>query len=611
MRKKHTPLFILLVIILFSAVAVLLAQPSTTKAPKPKAGVLDLSNWSFEENGSVSLDGEWEFYFNEFLSYEDFEKGVAIAPTLIRIPSTQASMAAYKPIAEDEFYGTMRLVIKLPEHTKPYGVRSDIILTAFRLYIDGQSYGGVGQVGTSPESSIPYYNILNSYFTAKTNQIELIYHASDFSGVDSSIAAPKIGLATQISKEAQLGLGKDLFLFGMLLIMAIYHFGLYFMRSKARAPLYFGIFCLAFSLRMLLVGERFLPSHFYLDFYVYGGVAYLCVFLGVTALCCFLHHAMDGLFPKWFVKSSVVIGLLFSFVMFWVPYRLADALLIAYAVPGFLLIAYAVIRLLIGVIKKHPFANIVLIGFAFLGATFVNDFVYQITLANTPSLIPLGVSVFTFTQAYTLSARFSNAFTRAEQLSQENETILSELKDMNSNLESLVKKRTFDLQRALEEMEVMSKTDYLTKMPNRWLMLEKIQHLIEQKKGFYLAIVDVDHFKEINDSFGHIKGDEILVRLSEILSLAVGNYGFVGRWGGEEFLIVLETDQVDAILEKANEIRLAVEGYRYEDIEKNLTITIGLSKFMEHSSIDAAIANADKALYQGKVSGRNQCIIAT
>ncbi len=606
---KRLIVLFLAISITFSLALFFLNRPIALQPPKSMDGVLDLSSWSFEKNGIVTLKGEWSFYFNQFLTHEDFEKGVDVLPIPIEIPSTPTSMASVKPFPENQFYGTMRLVIKLPEHTKPYALRTDIVLTSYQLYVDGNLYGEVGKVGTDRESSTPFYSILNTYFQPESDEVELIYHTSDFWAGDISIAAPKIGLASQISREGQLGLGRDLFLFGMLLIMGIYHFGLYFMRPKDRAPIYFGIFCLSFSLRMLLVGERFLPSYVNLGFFVYGRIAYLCVFAGFAALCGFLYHTMDGLFAKWFVKTGVALGILFGLLFLLIPYHWADTLLIAFAALGFTLLGYAIMRLVVGVVKNYPLANIVLFGFAFLGATFANDLIYQITLANTPSLIPLGVAIFTFTQAYTLSARFSNAFTRAEQLSKENEKILSELKHVNSNLESLVEERTSDLQGALEKMEVMSKTDYLTKLPNRLSMLEKIEQLISLKNSFCIALVDVDHFKDINDRFGHIKGDEVLVRLSAILNSAVGDSGFVGRWGGEEFLIVLESDESEAILAKADEIRMAVADYRHEDIGKRVTITIGLCRCPERTSIDAIIATADKALYRGKVGGRNQCII--
>lgn len=609
MKKKTAAIFVLIAIIILSFITLFLNKPSAVQPPKPIGGVLDLSNWSFEEDGIVSLEGNWSFYFNQFLTHEDFKAGVDSVPVLIEIPSTKKSMEASKPFQDNKFYGTMRLVVELPDDTRTYGLKTDIVLTAYRLYIDGSHYGEIGKAGTGPENSVPYYNTLTAFFNPKDHKVEFIYHTSDFFAEDGSITAPRIGLADQISREEQLDLGIGLFLFGMLLIMGIYHLGLYFMRPNDRAPLYFAIFCLLFSLRMLMVGERFLPDCLELSFFVYGRMAYLCVFIGFTALCGFLHDTMDGLFAKWFIRTGAALGLLSGFIIIWIPYPLADTLLMVYALFAFLLLSYALVRLMTGVRKGYPFAAIVLFGFAVLGITMINDYIYQVTLANTPSLIPLGVTVFTFTQAYTLSARITNAFTKAERLSAENESILSELKVMNSNLESLVAERTSDLQTALEEMEEMSRTDYLTKLPNRRLVLASIDRLIEEKKSFYIALADIDHFKDINDTFGHVKGDEILIRISKILHKAVGSCGIIGRWGGEEFLIVLEADHIDTILVKADELRKAAEEYRHDDIGQNITITMGLCKYMENTSINSMIANADNALYRGKAAGRNRCEI--
>ncbi|MDF3001220.1 MAG: diguanylate cyclase protein [Bacillota bacterium] len=609
MSKKKAAIFVLIVILILSLVSTFLNKPANSHPPEIKGGILDLNHWSFEENGMVNLEGEWQFYFNQFLTHEDFARGSFIQPVMIEIPSTKKSMAESKPFAQNEYYGTLRLIVKLPDHTSTYGLKTDIVLTSYQLYIDGNLFGEVGKVGKNRESSRPFYNTLTSYFNPENNEVELIYHTSDFWVRDHAIAAPKIGLAQQISRDQQVGLGRDLFLFGMLLIMGIYHVGLYFMRPKDRAPLYFAIFCLLFSLRMLFVGERFLPSRFDLDFFLYGRIAYLCVFIGFSALCGFLYHTMDGLFPKWFLQAGIVSGVISGFIMVWIPYTMADKLLMVYAAAGFGLMGYAFVRLAAGVLKKFPFAQTVLLGFAILGITFVNDFIYQITLANTPSIIPLGVTVFIFTQAYTLSARFSSAFAEAERLSAENESMMQELKQMNSNLEALVKERTSDLQKALEEMEDMSTTDYLTKLPNRRMALAKIERMIVERKSFCVGLADIDYFKEINDRFGHLMGDEILIRIAELLSHAVGNSGCVSRWGGEEFLILLEIGQLQAAFDKAEAVRTLVADYWHADIERNITITIGLCQFQEDMSVNTLIARADQCLYQGKATGRNKCVV--
>lgn len=575
--------------------------------PKPINGVLDLSHWSFEDKGIVRLDGEWSFYYNQFLTHEDFENGLEKSPTPITVPSTKRSVAINKGIPENKFYGTMRLIVKLPDQYQVYGLRSDIVLTSFKLYVDGTYYGEAGKVGEDKENSKPEYTTMYSYISPQSNEIEIIYQTSDFYVGDCAIVVPKLGLARQISGVAQRGLGLDMFLFGMLLIMGIYHMVLYAMRRHDKAPLYYGIFCLSFSLRMLLVGERYLPNTFGFDFFVFARMAYSCVFIGFSALCGFLYYALEGLFFKWFIRICIVTGILFTALTVILPFSLYDRLLIVYAIFGISAMGYIIVRLVQGVWKAVPFTNIVLIGFVCLGVTFINDLIYQVTLANRASLIPIGVCLFTLTQTYTLSARFSSAFTKVEHLSLENETILSRLKDVNSNLESMVEARTTDLQNALEEMDIMSKTDYLTKLPNRRLMVQEMEQLIAKQESFFIAVLDIDHFKVINDTYGHDKGDEVLKRLSDILISSVGENGVVGRWGGEEFLMVLLSDQSKTILKRANEIRKNVEKYVIDELGASITVTIGLCPYSPNNSLNTCIANADKALYLGKVNGRNQC----
>jgi len=284
-------------------------------------------------------------------------------------------------------------------------------------------------------------------------------------------------------------------------------------------------------------------------------------------------------------------------------------ILIFYAVFGVIALIYSMIRLIIGAVKKYPYALIIFMGFAFLGITFINDLVYQLVLLNTSSLIPLGIAVFTFTQAYTLSARFSNAFTEAEKLSEINAAISEELKLVNSNLETLVEERTQELKEALAETELLSKTDYLTKLPNRQLTLEHIDSLARNHRDFYIGIADLDLFKEINDQYGHAKGDEILVDVSRLLQETVGNTGFVGRWGGEEFIIVLQTNDKETIHEKAKQICHKIASYQFANIKRSITMTLGLCKYSSQLDINTIIATADRGLYEGKTAGRNQYII--
>ena len=406
-----------------------------------------------------------------------------------------------------------------------------------------------------------------------------------------------------------MGMGRDLFLFGMLLIMGIYHLGLYLMRTKNKASLFFSLFCLLFSFRILLVGERLLPNNLDLGFWVFSRMAYICAFIGFSSLCGFLYYSIEGLFARWYYRGMLILGVVCSIFVILVPYTWMNYSLILFAIFGVLSLIYAMIRLIIGVVHKYPYALIIFMGFSFLGITFINDLIYQLKLLNVPSLIPLGIAVFTLLQAYTLSAKFSQAFTQAEQLSEQNSLISEELKLVNSNLELLVEERTCELQRALNETELLSKTDYLTKLPNRLHTLENIHSLIKDETDFYVGIADLDRFKEINDQYGHAKGDEILVEVSRLLEKILGEDGFVGRWGGEEFIVVFKTDQLEVMQEKAQQICQTIEEYSFSNIKNVITITLGLCAFNPNQDINTIIAAADRGLYEGKNAGRNQYVI--
>ena len=258
----------IVLIVFFSVIAFVDLQrdQKIKDSPLPSQGYLDLSEWSFDTEGSVHLEGEWAFYFGTFLQPQGAEATYDAQPTYIKIPSTPKIMNEVKPFESNMFHGTLRLVVKLPEDRSVYGLKTDIVLSAYELYIDGVPVGRVGDIGEDKSSSAPYYKVLRNYFTPESNLIEIIVHTSDYHFGDCAISTPILGHANQIVDESRLGLGRDLFLFGMLMIMGIYHLGLFLMRTKDRTPLYFGLCCLSFALRMLIVGERFLPSNFEIDF---------------------------------------------------------------------------------------------------------------------------------------------------------------------------------------------------------------------------------------------------------------------------------------------------------------------------------------------------------
>lgn len=175
--------------------------------------------------------------------------------------------------------------------------------------------------------------------------------------------------------------------------------------------------------------------------------------------------------------------------------------------------------------------------------------------------------------------------------------------------------KSAELQKAVDELEVFSKTDPLTELFNRRYMTEKITEECEKYKKlmnkFSIVITDIDFFKNINDTYGHDCGDHILKELSELLKLLLRKQDYLARWGGEEFLILLtETDGCGGAV-IAERLRKSIMDtvFKYNGNEIGITMTFGVSEYNNEPSMDDTIKRADKALYFGKETGRNKCVI--
>jgi diguanylate cyclase (GGDEF)-like protein len=127
-----------------------------------------------------------------------------------------------------------------------------------------------------------------------------------------------------------------------------------------------------------------------------------------------------------------------------------------------------------------------------------------------------------------------------------------------------------------------------------------------------VVLLDVDHFKAINDRQGHGRGDLVIAQVGQVLRATVRRDDCVARWGGEEFLVLLPGATIEAARETAERIRKAVaqQILRDEDDAVPLTVTVGVADWRSDESLDHTIDRADRALYRGKQAGRNRVVIA-
>jgi|GEM_PF-1736494 len=184
-----------------------------------------------------------------------------------------------------------------------------------------------------------------------------------------------------------------------------------------------------------------------------------------------------------------------------------------------------------------------------------------------------------------------------------------ELTNHQEKLEQRVKERTCELAEKNLELLQISRTDWLTGLNNRLRLDEVFEQEISRSARYHLAfsviLLDIDKFKHINDNYGHDVGDSTLGELANILCTHVRESDVVGRWGGDEFLIICpETDQTGAV-KLAEHLRQQIVTHNFPVIGKN-TSSFGTSTYRIGDKIETMIKRADTALLNVKENGRNQ-----
>ncbi|MDR2152571.1 MAG: diguanylate cyclase [Helicobacteraceae bacterium] len=176
-----------------------------------------------------------------------------------------------------------------------------------------------------------------------------------------------------------------------------------------------------------------------------------------------------------------------------------------------------------------------------------------------------------------------------------------------------LQKELADTIEKLNEATKQSHTDALTGMMNRLRINELLQMEIDRAERYgddlSVALLDIDHFKAVNDTFGHLVGDQTLKTLAQILIAKTRKTDLAARWGGEEFLVALINTPKEWAARKMEQLRLSVESHDYGEAPK-ITISIGVSSYRFGDTMETLIGRADVALYLAKEGGRNRVEIA-
>jgi diguanylate cyclase len=179
------------------------------------------------------------------------------------------------------------------------------------------------------------------------------------------------------------------------------------------------------------------------------------------------------------------------------------------------------------------------------------------------------------------------------------------------------RRQRLELAEALARIQELATRDELTGLINRRHMLELLeqerQRCVRSGHGFCVAVIDIDHFKQINDRFGHAAGDAVLREFAREALAAIRIADVLARWGGEEFVLMLSDAHLPMARGGVERVRQRIEALAMlpEDPALRITVSAGLTEHIAGEAVSQALARADRALYDAKAQGRNRTVVVS
>jgi signal transduction histidine kinase len=475
--NQRTTKVVILLVLLVTAYVLFYMTGTFTKQNFPRVtnGNMNLSEWNFETNGSVLLNGEWEFYWNQLLEPRSFYTDEArLVKDYIHVPGSWNGHGDRLRSGSElpgVGYATYRLKLLLPYETQTFAMRIPTVFTAYTLYANGEKISSAGVVAPSAEQIRPQFLPQLVVLHTHSSEIELVLQVANFDHQKGGLRYPiEFGQFQDISRSMELSVGFDTLLIGSLLIMGLYHLGLFAVRKKEAAMLFFGLFCLLISLRISLLGEilltKLIPDF---SWVLEMNLEYLTATLSMPLFVLFFACLYPEESSRKVSYGFGIVTVMYSVIMAVLPTILFTKILV---VMQLIIVAGVTYILLIvgrAYIRKKEGAGILLLACGIFAATIINDMLYAHELVQTTDkMSAFGLLVFIFCQSVLLSIKLSKAYATEEKLS-------AELTVMNSGLYAKIKERTIDLEHVNEALK--RKNDELSRLErSRSHLLSNISH---------------------------------------------------------------------------------------------------------------------------------------
>ncbi|OLN30372.1 Adenylate cyclase [Desulfovibrio sp. DV] len=421
MAARHTRLLASLMLVLLLPCLGCARQDGS--AAQVKQGEIDLSGWDAGRDGPIALDGQWEFYWDRLLAPEDFrsDSGLPEKSGYLNVPGSWKGYPLDGQPLPGRGQATFRLRLLPGPGVRQLALRLFAIHDAYQLWANGQRVAASGLVGRSAATEIPHRSLVLAKIECRGTPVDLVLQVSNHTFRRGGLLHPiQLGQPEELER-AHIRVWAWAMLFtGSLLVMAIYHFSLYFLRKKDISTLYFGLGCI-----VIICAYDTLDSSDWLVTLFFPQtdpdiVARVCL-CSMAVLGSVLYRFYKSLYPKEFIQTIQYVYDLRSIVFVFIITTQSQPFIYD-AVSWLAIITFPLtfcFFILLALCLRHgrDGALILLLGYLILSATSLNDIYWHFFSSNGLTLLPVGLLAFVLSQALAMAQRFSNAFTAVENLS--------------------------------------------------------------------------------------------------------------------------------------------------------------------------------------------------
>lgn len=455
-------------------------------------GNINLQNWDFESNPEVTLDGDWEFYWNELLNPKDFLE-MEQKPQFKNVPLSWTNYVNENGKRNSAYgFATYRLTIQLPDNQKDLSLFIPKIWSSTKVFANGKRIHEAGKVSESTAYNQDKSVEILLPVMPERGKIDLVVQVSNHELFIGGIVQNfSIGKTDYMQANFILSRSSSLIWLGVLLVMTFYHLLLYFFRRKQKSELYFGLVCAVVTLRFIVFGEHYLYLYLknHTDWFTFAVQSKTYYITTLLLIPLGLVHTWS-LYPKYiqprFVRLAFGITLVYVLLILCLPFRFFSDYILLYQFFLVVFALYFLSALVRAFLAKEEDSTLQFSGIIVMLLAGINDGLHTlgIEIFGQLEILPQAFGVFLFLQFIILARRFTKAF--------------NEVEDLTVNLEARVTLRTQEIAQQKEEIEQINTT-----LNERQGKLEYAYAQIKDSVVYASRIQNaiLPHANEINESF--------------------------------------------------------------------------------------------------------------